>query len=372
MHEALDLLARVPGVLAFLLALTIVAECCSAAGVFDDLARRLVTVGRGHVPATWLLFLLTTGVVTALLGLDTTAVLMTSAAVVVARRLRAPVAMFAFPTLWLANMASLWLPVSNLTNLLAREHLGSTSSLGFLALAWPVALTTTLVPLLCAAVIWRPAFRSFDGHDRPGRRSPCTTAPDDTSASAPLPQQRSARRSVAVITLLMCAAILVVEPWMTAGVAALCCVLALALLTPERLREITLPWRSLLITTALFVAVAVLHGSGALDPLVRTLDDAPAWALTLSGAGLANATNNLPAYLALEPAAHDATRVLALLIGVNVASGLTWWGSVATLLWRERLRREGVTVSWRRHLLLTGSTTFITTAAALAVLALTR
>ena len=39
---------------------------------------------------------------------------------------------------------------------------------------------------------------------------------------------------------------------------------------------------------------------------------------------------------------------------------------------RERLRREGVTVSWRRHLLLTGSTTFITTAAALAVLALTR
>lgn len=112
--------------------------------------------------------------------------------------------------------------------------------------------------------------------------------------------------------------------------------------------------------------------SGALDPLVRTLDDAPAWALTLSGAGLANATNNLPAYLALEPAAHDATRVLALLIGANVASGLTWWGSVATLLWRERLRREGVTVSWRRHLLLTGSTTFITTAAALAVLALTR
>ena len=222
MHEALDLLARVPGVLAFLLALTIVAECCSAAGVFDDLARRLVTVGRGHVPATWLLFLLTTGVVTALLGLDTTAVLMTSAAIVVARRLRAPVAMFAFPTLWLANMASLWLPVSNLTNLLARGHLDTTSSLGFLALAWPVALTTTLVPLLCAAVIWRPAFRSFDGHDRPGRRSPCTTAPDDTSASAPLPQQRSARRSVAVITLLMCAAILVVEPWMTAGVAALC------------------------------------------------------------------------------------------------------------------------------------------------------
>ena len=123
----------------------------------------------------------------------------------------APVAMFAFPTLWLANMASLWLPVSNLTNLLARGHLDTTSSLGFLALAWPVALTTTLVPLLCAAVIWRPAFRSFDGHDRPGRRSPCTTAPDDTSASAPLPQQRSARRSVAVITLLMCAAILVVE-----------------------------------------------------------------------------------------------------------------------------------------------------------------
>ena len=78
-------------------------------------------------------------------------------------------------------------------------------------------------------------------------------------------------------------------------------------------------------------------------PAVRTPDVDGAvdlLRLAASSAGLANVGNNLPAYLALEPAAHDATRVLALLIGVNVASGLTWWGSVATLLWRERLRRE--------------------------------
>lgn len=370
MHDALALLERVPSVLGFLLALTIVAECCSATGVFDVLAHRLVRAGRGRTAVTWSLFLLVTAGVTCLLSLDTTAVLMTSAAVVVARQLRAPVAMFAFPTLWLANMGSLWLPVSNLTNLLARDHLPGTGALGFVRLSWPVALTTTLVPLMCAAIIWRCSFRAGpDGSEHHDGRSTSAASCDDE----PSYRERAARRSVAVITAVMCAGILVVEPWVAAGVAALCCAATLAVLAPDRLRDISLPWRSLAITASLFVAVAALHGSGALHPLTRGLEHAPAWALTIGAAGLANGMNNLPAYLALEPAAsEDATRMLALLIGVNAASGLTWWGSMATLLWRERLRREGITVTWRRHLALTGSTTLVTTAATLTVLALTR
>jgi len=42
---------------------------------------------------------------------------------------------------------------------------------------------------------------------------------------------------------------------------------------------------------------------------------------------------------------------MLLLIGVNCGCLLTLWGSLATLLWRERCRAAGLTVSWRTFLL---------------------
>lgn len=353
MQGALDLLARVPAVLIFLAALTIVAECASIAGLFDVVADRVVTVARGRVLVVWLLFMATAAVVTAFLSLDTTAVLMTSAAVVVARRVERPVAAFAFPTLWIANMASMWLPVSNLTNLLARDVRPHPDALSFVAESWPVALTTTLVPLLVAAAIW------------PTHLSGRAPAP-----SEPTPARRDATRdAMATIVVGMCVAILVVEPALAASAAAIACVGVLGVRRRGSLREIELPWRSLGITAALFAVVAAVHGSGLLEPALDEMGREPAWALTLTGGLLANGINNLPAYLALEPASHgESRRLLALLVGVNVASGLTWWGSVATLLWRERLRRAGVQPSWGRHLRLSGVATVFTTAAALGVL----
>ena len=76
--------------------------------------------------------------------------------------------------------------------------------------------------------------------------------------------------------------------------------------------------------------------------------------LRLAGAGLlgANAIDNLPAYLALEPVASTPVRMVALLIGVNAGPLITPWASLATLLWHERLSSLGVEISWRRYLLL--------------------
>ena len=56
---------------------------------------------------------------TAVLSLDTTAVLVTPVVLALARQLGLDVALFAYTAVWLANTASLFLPVSNLTNLLA-------------------------------------------------------------------------------------------------------------------------------------------------------------------------------------------------------------------------------------------------------------
>ena len=69
--------------------------------------------------------------------------------------------------------------------------------------------------------------------------------------------------------------------------------------------------------------------------------------LRVSGIGMltSNGINNLPAYLALEPTVTDsATRLAALLIGVNAGPIITMWGSVATLLWASRCRSAGLTV----------------------------
>ncbi|XTR53150.1 hypothetical protein ACOM2C_08715 [Pseudarthrobacter sp. So.54] len=64
------------------------------------------------------------------------------------------------------------------------------------------------------------------------------------------------------------------------------------------------------------------------------------------GAGAANAVNNLPAYLALEPVGDSPVRLAALLIGVNLGPLVTPWASLATLLWHERLRTLNVEVRW--------------------------
>ena len=62
---------------------------------------------------------------------------------------------------------------------------------------------------------------------------------------------------------------------------------------------------------------------------------------------LANLVNNLPATLLLVPlvAPLGVTAVLAALIGLGVGSSLTYTGSLANLLWRRTLLRQGGEVS---------------------------
>jgi arsenical pump membrane protein len=93
----------------------------------------------------WLAVVAFAAVVTAFLSLDTTAVLLTPVVVAVARSNGLSPMPFAFATVWLANTASLFLPVSNLTNLLAAHRLGDLDALGFLGLLGPSAIIATLV-----------------------------------------------------------------------------------------------------------------------------------------------------------------------------------------------------------------------------------
>ena len=70
--------------------------------------------------------------------------------------------------------------------------------------------------------------------------------------------------------------------------------------------------------------------------------------LAATGGLLSNLVNNLPAYLALEPAATTPALTAALLVGTNAAALVLPWGSLATLLWLQACRRRGVVVPLRR------------------------
>ncbi|QCB94850.1 SLC13 family permease [Cellulomonas shaoxiangyii] len=326
--DARDLLERTGPVLLLLLALTVVAELCAAAGLFEAAAAATSRLARGRRWVLWLLVVALATASTAVLSLDTTAVLVTPVVVALARRTGSDPLRFALVVVALANTASLVLPVSNLTNLLADRALRATGA-DYLALMWAPALAAVVVTVLLLAVRDRGALRGrYDA-------TPARPAPD-----APL------LAVAALVTTLMAVAFVVgVEPAVAAGVAAL--VLAVATVARRRPWPAPLPdlvpWRTLLVVAGLFVAVETLRVHGGADVAAAVAGDGHGFGdllrLAAAAALTSNAVNNLPAYLALEPAAAgDPLRLAALLIGTGAGAVLTPWGSLATLLWWQRCR----------------------------------
>ncbi|MBI1376846.1 MAG: arsenic transporter [Frankiales bacterium] len=327
-------LGRLAPILVFLVAVTVLAELADGSGLFDVAAHACARWGRGSGWRLWLLVVALATAATVLLSLDTTAVLLTPVVLALADQLGLPPLGFAMTTVWLANTASLLLPVSNLTNLLAQDSL-ELSTRAFAAASWPAALAAVVVTVAVLGVRYRRTWRTT--YDVPPR----TRVEDRVLLGAS-----------AAACLLLGPLVLLGLP--VAGVAlVLASGLALVFAVRRRavLRVSLVPWRLVLLVAGLFLVVAAARAHG-LDAVLAGLtgsgDDAPAL-LRLSGvaAAGANLVNNLPAYAALEPAAGGVTRMLALLVGVNTGPLVLLWGSLATLLWRERCRARGLEVGWR-------------------------
>ncbi|NMD57185.1 MULTISPECIES: SLC13 family permease [Tsukamurella] len=333
---AADVVAQVAPVLLFLLAITVVAEIAQLSGVFDAMGVLAARLGRGSVLLMWLGVVLLACVATIVLSLDTTAVLLTPVVLAAAARLGVAPLPFAMTTVWLANTASLLLPVSNLTNLLAVYHLDG-GVRAYLALSWRPALVAIAVTVV---VLWLLHRRDLRGRY-------------DVPEFEPPPDRVLFGVAAAACLALGPAFALGVPPAAAATVSAVVLVAVVAARAPQRLREIVVPWRMVLLLAAVFAAVQVALAAG-LEGVLRGVagtGTAPSDLLRVAGVGAltANGVNNLPAYLALEPvAAGDPVRLMALLIGVGVAPIVTLWASLATLLWRERCLRAGVRIDARR------------------------
>ena len=335
-REAIAVVERVWPILLFVVAITVVTELAAEAELFRVVAERAATWGRGRSWLLWMLVAAISVASTVFLSLDTTAVLLTPVAVILARHVGLPPIPFALTTVWLANTASLLLPVSNLTNLLAQHALGGISPFEFAALMAAPALTAVLVPLVVLVIVFRRDLLTRYAAAQP------SPASDRVLLVA----------SAVVIGALIPALVSGLEVWIPFVIAAL---ILLGFFTVRRRAVVSfslVPWPLVLLASGLFLVIEAAHSIGVtqlLAALAGTGDD-PVSLLRLAGsaAGGANLVNNLPAYLAFETVAESPVRIAAVLIGVNAGCLVTPWASLATLLWHARLTSLGVEVSWLR------------------------
>ncbi|MGY1773235.1 SLC13 family permease [Blastococcus sp. SYSU D00813] len=327
--DAADAVGDVAPTIGFLVLVLVLAALADAEGLFTWAAAR--TAGRsGHSPSRLLgRVALLAAAVTAVLSLDATVVLLVPVVVATAARMRVPARPHALLTGHLANSASLLLPVSNLTNLLAFAATGL-SFLHFTGLM----LGPWLAAVAVEYVVLRWLFRADLG-----------AVPDVTPGDPP-PVPRFA---VAVVALTVAgfgvASLAGVPPTVPAALGA--GALAVRRLATGGSRPADLV-RAADVPFAVFVAgltvvVLAVRRAGLESLLAAVLPEGDGLPALVAVAGvaalLANAVNNLPATLALLPvaAAGGPATALAVLIGVNVGPNLTYAGSLANLLWRRAL-----------------------------------
>jgi arsenical pump membrane protein len=359
---AADALRPLAPVVGFLVAILVVAEVCARAGLFDAAAQLVGRHARDDPHRLFLGVFALAALVTTALSLDATVVLLTPVVVAAARGLGASGRPGAYACLRLANSGSLLLPVSNLTNLLALPYLHLT----FVGFALRMALPLVVV-LIVEYVGLRLIFRRDLAADR--RTPPAEGAlpqperlvRDERGAERGLPQgeRRPTARADWPLPAAVVAAMLVafgvlspfgVEPWVPAAAAA-AVLLAWGVrrrtLTPAHALHAAHPSFALWVL-ALGVVVAGLSADFLGDVVDRILPDGTGFAgllgiavvATLASAVLANLSATLLVVPTLAPLGD--TAILAALLGLTIGAGLTWTGSLANLLWRRTLARDGI------------------------------
>ncbi|MUL79642.1 SLC13 family permease [Mycolicibacterium sp. CBMA 226] len=340
MSTALQEIGRLLPVVGFLAAVLVLAKLCDDEGLFHAagiyMARHSWGAGQaGHARARRLLvivFLIAAGT-TAVLSLDATVVLLTPVVLSTARTLGVPARPHGYAAAHLANTASLLLPVSNLTNLLAftTAGLSFTRFTAAMSLPWLIAVAAEYVLL-------RWLFRRD------------LTVGTADGPAPPQPEIPYFVLTVLILTLIGfgVTSLLGLEPVWAAFAGATVLAVRAVVRGHETLmgivRAANVPFLVAVLALGVLVS-AVLHLG--LDRVLSHLlphgTTLPALlGIAAVAAVLSNLINNLPAVLVLLPlvAAGGPVAVLAVLIGVNIGPNLTYPGSLSNLLWRNVVRDE--------------------------------
>ncbi|MEU2951900.1 SLC13 family permease [Streptomyces xanthochromogenes] len=320
-------------VVGFLAAVLVLAQLCYDDGLFaatgDFVARVCGSSAQRLLGGVFAV----AAVITAVLSLDATVVLLTPVVFATAARAGVRARPHVYATAHLANSASLLLPVSNLTNLLALAASGLTFTrfAALMALPWLAAIA---VEYGIFRVFFRSdlAARPSGGREREGTPMPVFT--------------------LVVLALTLAGFVVTSFAGLSPAWAALAGALVLAgrglarrRTTPRKLvGSAGIPFCLFVLGLGIVVKAVVDNGLGtAISHLLPDGNSLPALlAVVAVAAVLSNLINNLPAVLALLPVAASGGPgpVLAVLIGVNLGPNLTYVGSLATLLWRRILHEH--------------------------------
>jgi arsenical pump membrane protein len=333
--------ARLLGpVIGFLAAVLVLAQLCADEGLFAACGAWMARTSGGRPRRLLAQVFALAAVTTAVLSLDATVVLLTPVVFATVAQLEVRAKPHVYACTHLANSASLLLPVSNLTNLLAFAATG----LAFGRFAALMAL-----PWLAAIAVEYLVLRRFFAADLDAGAGP---APDEAGPAAAggagVPVFALAVVGATLAGFVITSAAGVNPAWAAFAGAAVLAVRALAQrrTTPASLgRAADVPFLLFVLGLGIVVRAVTSNGLGeALRPLMPGGTSLPAL-LAIAGlaAVIANLVNNLPAVLVLAPLAAPGGpgAVLAVLLGVNIGPNLTYAGSLATLLWRRVLRQHG-------------------------------
>jgi arsenical pump membrane protein len=337
-HAVVTEARRLGPVIGFLAAVLVLAHLCDDDGLFKACGAWMARASAGRPRRLLAQVFVTAAVTTAVLSLDATVVLLTPVVFATAARLEVRARPYVYACTHLANSASLLLPVSNLTNLLAFAASG---------LAFGHFAALMAVPWLAVIAVEYAVFGRFFASDLGAG----TGAEGGTGAGTPATGWPGFTVAVLALTLagFVAASAAGVSPaWAACAGAAVLAARALAQRRTsalDLLRAADVPFGVFVLGLGIVVAAVVGNGLGsALTPLLPAGASLPALlAIAALAAALANICNNLPAVLVLLPLAAPAGAgaVLAVLVGVNVGPNLTYTGSLATLLWRRTLRQHG-------------------------------
>lgn len=344
-HDALILLVG-------MMALSAVAE---KAGLFGWAASLAARAGRGSVLGLYAMVFLIGTLVTATLSLDATAIVLTPVVYAMVVRLRLVPLPFAFACVYTANTASLFLPVSNLTNLLAYEAF----DLGFARFAL-IMLLPAILAVTANFVIFVLLFRtelrgSYD--PKSSRRLPVNLGLFRLSVVG----------LVGVLVAFFLSPVLGVPAGLVALAGGAVVVMAARVRCWLTLREIgaSVSWGIVALVVSLFLVVRAVQNAGALGMVERALLLAGQGDGFLQILGVATGTalgsnllNNVPTTVMVLQAMDapisggslDPAAIYAALIGTNVGPNLTVVGSLATLIWLSVVRGRGMEVTAKDYL----------------------
>jgi arsenical pump membrane protein len=332
-RDATAEVSRLLPVVGFLAAVLVLARLCDDEGLFRAAGVVMARTTSGNQRRLLAMVFVVAAATTAILSLDATVVLLTPVVLATARTLRVPARPHAYATAHLANSASLLLPVSNLTNLLAFGAAGL-SFVGFTAvmtLPWLAAVGVEFVLLR-----WLFA-----------RELSVVPTRDTVDEDVEVPVF-----ALVVLALTLVGFAVTSLFGLSPALAALAGAVVLGVHGLARGRStvagianaLDVPFLAFVLCLGVVVAAVMLNGlDGAMRDVLPTGDTLPALlGIAVAAALLSNVVNNLPAVLVLLPLVTSSgpAAVLAVLIGVNVGPNLTYVGSLANLLWRSVVRRD--------------------------------